>query len=264
MDNMTLSLVSALGMMVVAVASVVYWRRVSEIPLKWFWLGAALWAIGAALKIAFALFANRFVIGFMGQNLAHPLFVLVGGLFVGSESSLFEIGVTLLSVLIWREFGRDANRAIGIGIGAGAFEALLLGAVGLAAVISSLEGLSGAAWVREKIDTAAAGTPLFWLAPPVERVIAIACHASSRALVLLGVVHRKPIMVFWGFVFFAALDSIPGAAQVSGKVSQISAWWIELAVLPFALASIAILRWCYLRWREPDASVGSIRSTNEL
>ncbi len=250
MDNVTISLIPTVGMMIVASAAVIYWRRVSRLQLRWFWLGAGLWTVGVALKVVCALLTNKAVIGFMKETLSYPLQILGGGLFVGIQSSLFEIGLTLVAVLIWRQLGRDANRAIGIGIGAGAFEALLLGIASFVAILACLSGLPGTEEVREGIDTVAAATPLFWLLAPIERTIAILCHASSRALVLLGVTKQRPMLVFGGFLIFTVLDGVAGAAHVSGQIGKISMWWIELAILPFALISIPLLRWCYASWAE--------------
>lgn len=248
MDNVTISLIPSVGMIIVAISAVIYWRRISKSPIRWFWLGAGLWTVAVALKGVSALLTNKVAIGFMSENLSYPLLVLSGGLFLGIQSSFFEIGFILLAVIIWRQLGRDANRAIAIGIGAGAFEALLLGITCLAGIVICLIGLPGAEKVRESIDTVAAVTPLFWLIAPIERSIAILCHTSSRALVLLGVSNRKYMLVFWGFLIFTLLDGVAGAAHLSGKIGNISMWWIELAVLPFALISIPIIRWCYANW----------------
>ncbi len=256
MDNATIALIPAVGMMIVASAAVIYWHRFSKLQLRWFWLGAGLWAVAVVLKVVCALLTNKVAIGFMREHLSYPLLVIGGGLFLGIQSSLFEIGLTLVAVLIWRQFGRDANRAIGIGIGAGSFEAFLLGIASLVAILTYLSGLPGTEKVREEIDAVAAVTPVFWLLAPVERIIAMLCHASSRALVLLGVRNRKPMMILWGFLIFTLLDGVAGAAHVSGTIGKISMWWIELAILPFALISIPILRWCYARWgRDGDNKI---------
>lgn len=260
MDNVTISLIPAVGMMIVASAAVIYWRRLSHLQFKWFWVGAGLWTVAVILKLICALLTNVAVIGFMKKNLSYPSLVISGGLFMGIQSSLFEIGLTLLAVLVWRQLGKNAERAVGIGIGAGAFEAMLLGLTSFILILTVLAGVPGTEKIREGIDTVAAATPVFWLLGPAERIIAILCHASSRALVLLGATRRKPMMVFWGFLIFTLLDSMAGAAHMSGKIGKISMWWIELAILPFAVVSIPILRWCYLCWRrreedetEPDA-----------
>ncbi len=258
--NVMISLVPALGMIIVAAIAVIYWRRISLLQMRWFWVGAGLWVVAVALKVVCALLTDTAAIGFMKDNLSYPLLVLGGGLFVGVQSSLCEIGITLLAVLVWRQLGKNAERAVGIGIGAGAFEAMLLG-LGLMGIFTVLAGFPGTEKIREGINMVAAITPVFWLLAPIERIIAILCHASSRALVLLGVTNRKPMMVVWGFLIFTALDGIAGAAIFSGKIENISRWWLELAILPFGLISIPILRWCDARWGrngddriEPEAS----------
>jgi len=248
--NELLYVIPGLGMMLVAAVAAVYWWRVSRVPIRWFWVGAGLWTVAVLLKILCAVFTNAAVIGAMKETLPYPLLVLGGGLYVGIQSSLFEMGFTLLAVLVWRQLGRDAGRAIAIGVGAGAFEAFLLGIVSLAAILAMLAGVPGTEPIREQLEGVAAVTPVAWLAAPAERTIAILCHASTRALILLGAVRRRPMMVFWGFLIFTLLDGVAGAAHVSGKLGSFSVWWIELAILPFAVASVPILQWCYSRWRD--------------
>lgn len=246
--NLMLCLAAALAMTIVAIVAVVYWRRISLLQIRWFWAGAGLWTIAVILKTICALLTNKAVFEFMKEKLSYPLFVFGGGLFLGIQSSLFEIGLTLLAVLIWRQLGKDAGRATGIGIGAGSFEAFLLGISSLTAVLVLFAGLPGTEKFREGITAAATTTPVFWLLGPSERIMAILCHTSSRALVLLGVTNRRPMMIFGGFLIFTLLDSIAGVAHVSGIISRISMWWIELAILPLALVSIPILKWCYANW----------------
>lgn len=248
MDNVQLALIPGIGMVVVGCAAALYWRAATRERFRWLWIGAGLWGVAVALKMAFALLVNGPIIGAMQEHLPYPLLVVCVGLYVGLESSLAEIGLTLVACLIWRQFGADAKRAIGIGVGAGAFEAILLGVASLISIIVLLAGVPGTEAIRNGIEAAAASTPVFWLAAPTERIVAILCHASSRALVLLGVTNRKPMMVFYGFLLFTLLDSVAGATQLSGKMGEISLWWIELAILPFAVISIPILKHCYTQW----------------
>jgi len=263
--NLQLSLISAVGMIVVAVAAVIYWRRVSGLGWKWLWAGAGLWAAAVAFKIAVALLTNAAVIGFLKDQLPQPLFVVVGALYIGFQSSLCEIGFTWLAVLKWRQLGQNADRAIGVGVGAGAIEALLLGVASLVAISTALAHLEGTDAMRTEIDKLADVTPIFWLVAPAERIIAILCHVSTRALVLLGAVYHRPSIIFWGFLLFTLLDGMAGAAHVSGVMGKISVWWIELAILPFALVSIPILKWCRRRWpNEEAASHGVDNLYNQL
>jgi hypothetical protein len=94
----------------------------------------------------------------------------------------------------------------------------------------------------------------------VESILAVLCHASSRALILLGITHRRWAMIFWGFALFTAIDAIAGAAHVSEKLETFSVWWIELAILPIALVSGAVLKACYRRWNERGADPGSAQT----
>lgn len=241
---------SGFGMMIVAVIAVLMWRRIARAQARWYWVGAALWTIAVVLKIVCALFSNELVLNTL-KGLPHPLYVASGALFVGVQSSVFEMGLTLLAVLIWRQLGRDAGRAITVGVGAGAFEAFLLGLAPVATAVALMVGQGpDVDKTMAQLGAIAATSPLYWLAGPVERIIAILCHASTRALVLLGVSKKKYLLVLWGFLLFTLLDGVAGGVHVAGLVGRISVWWIELVILPFAVVSIPILVWCYRRWPE--------------
>ena len=250
MDNIALSIINAFGMMAVGSGAVIYWRRAAKLEFKWFWAGAALWAAAVALKIICAVLSNNIIFGYFKAKLSFTSYLIIGGLFAGVQSGFFEIGLTLLAVLIWRQLGKNADRATGIGMGAGGTEALLLGLASLIAMITVLAGLPGTEKIQQAVEGIAASTPLFWLLGPVERVIAITCHASSRALVLLGVANRKPKLIIAGFLIFTFLDAVAGGVQISGKINEINMWWIELSILPLAVISIIILRWCSSNWNK--------------
>jgi hypothetical protein len=257
-------LAAGLGMIVVAIGAVITWRRISHAAFRWFWIGAGLWTVAVAVKVVLALLTNAPVIGFLKDNVSYPLLVACGGLFLGVQSSLCEMGFTLLAVLIWRQLGKEGGRAIAIGVGAGAFEAFLLGLAQCvtAAVVSV--GLPGTESISDQLAKGVDHTPLLWLVGPVERVIAILCHASSRALILLGVVHRRLMMIVWGFVLFTLLDGIAGGVHVSGKLGTYSYWWIEVVFLPFALVSVPILRWCYAKYGNESCASGEGSGDNHV
>ena len=236
--------VPGLGMTLVSVLAVVVWRLASGAKFRWFWAGVGLWAVAVALKVAFGLLANQTAVGCLRRALPRPLFLPGVGLYVGAVSAAFELGLTWLAGRRWRHLGRDPGRAVAVGVGAGAFEGLLLGLVSLGA------GVMGGADVDEMRGWAlarAAATPLFWLAPPVERVIALLGHASTRALVLLGVTGRRPGMVLWGFAAFALVDGVATVFPLAEGFAERSAWWQDAAVLPVNLAAIAVLVSCIRR-----------------
>jgi hypothetical protein len=58
-------------------------------------------------------------------------------------------------------------------------------------------------------------------------------------------------MFFWcGFFLMTAVDTIAGWVHLSEQIGKMSLWWIELAIGPFAVASVPIIRWCLRRWPE--------------
>jgi hypothetical protein len=248
MSIATSALASGGGMVLVALVAVWYWPRVAGQRACWFWIGAALWTVAVIVKIGIALLSNATVIGFLKSHLSYVPYVAAGGAYLGVQSSVCEIGLTLLAGLRFRQLGRDAGRAIAVGIGAGAFEALLLGVASIAGIIAWLSGAPGTETVGDELRKVAASTPLFWLLAPVERITAVICHASSRALVLLGIYHRRGGMIALGFLIFTLLDGVAGASQLSGRLGSVSMWWFELAFSVFAFVSLPLLRWMYLRY----------------
>ena len=252
----TNQIVSGTGMVLVGSAAAVLWWRISGAQLRWFAVGIGLWVVGVAIKVVFSLLAAAPLLGFLKDQCPYWLFVTLSSLYVGIESSLCEIGLTLLLVLLWRAPGRDASRAIAVGTGAGAFEAILLGlAAGIAGITFALVDHPQLVEARDAVERIHLSTPLIWLIGPVERILAILCHMSSRALVLLGITKRRYWLVLWGFVLFTFIDSVAGATHVAGLMGEISLWWIELAVAPAAVASVFIIYWVWRRWGGPDTAL---------
>lgn len=255
-----LELVSGLGQVAVAIVGVVCWSLIASVGAAWFWAGAALWAVAVALKLVCAHTAGAAATVSLQKRLPYWGFVTAGGLYTGVQSSFFEMGLTLLAVWKWPALGQDFGRAVAVGVGAGAVEAFLLGAPGVIAALRAL------ATKRDARPAPAATTPtgaptgavqgqpdgpvprLFWLIGSAERVIALLCHASTRALILLGVTHGDYGMVWWGVALFTVLDGFAGALALSGKIGAISIWWIELMLTPFAVVSIWILVWCFQKY----------------
>lgn len=111
-----------------------------------------------------------------------------------------------------------------------------------------ISGFSGSSDIVTGLVNATVHTPLVFLVAPVERIIAILCHTSSRTLVVFSVVRKKQIYFWAGFLIMTAIDAIAGYAHLAGYVNAVSTWFIELALLPFAIVSIPIIKWCIKNW----------------
>jgi uncharacterized membrane protein YhfC len=247
---------SGIGMMCVGLGAVLFWRRRSGARWRWFWVGAAVWAVGVALKFAWAIPLNTPILGALGSATSRPVFLAVGSLYIGALTGVFEIGVTLLAALIWKKFAQDPSRAVAIGVGAGAFEAILLGAIVLPGVFVAI---LTAGPTREQVFAAVVSigrtTPLFWLASPFERLITILFHTASRVLVLLGVARGRWFWPFLaGFALMTLVDAVAGYVHLTGLAGKTNLWFVELALTPIAVLSVPVIAWCLRRW--PHVSAG--------
>jgi len=249
-DVSRLMLLAGPLMIAVGLAFVVGWKARSRTPLRWFWAGAGIWAIGVVLKFGYALLLTEPVLSGLDALLPQRAYLAIGAIYIGLQTGVFEIGVTLAAALKWPSLARTARRAVAVGIGAGAFEAVLLGASAFIAMLIASSNLPGSQEARAAIASSAANAPLAWLVGPVERVIAILAHTASRTLVLLGVTRRRWCFFWYGFLLLTVVDAIAGFAHLSGALSQVSVWWIEVAIAPFAVASVPIVGWCMKQWPE--------------
>jgi hypothetical protein len=53
------ALAPGVGIMLVAIAAVWYWRRASGVTARWFWIGAGLWTVAVLAKVVIALDCQR-------------------------------------------------------------------------------------------------------------------------------------------------------------------------------------------------------------
>ena len=214
-------------------AAVAKWML--RIQLRWLWCGALLWAIAVVEK--------RFIYGLLSQplqgafqnhlpHLPNSMHLALGSAYIGLLTGITEPVVTLAAGLFWRQLTYDARRAVGIGFGAGAFEAVYLG---LVAIVAS----------RDMIGHQA-GFGISVLVPLAERLICIPCHAAVRAMTLYAIATGRWSWFWGGFAIFTAMDSIAGFYQLTNHT--MNPWLIELCFIPFPLISILLLRHLWQHW----------------
>ncbi|MCK9314683.1 MAG: YhfC family glutamic-type intramembrane protease [Spirochaetia bacterium] len=223
-------------MVLVGALALLFWRRRTRVAWTYFGIGAALWAVGVALKFGWAFAFNKSILVDINRALPEPAAWVAGALYVGLLTGVFEIGVTILAAKRWPFLSQNSERAIAVGIGAGAFEAIILG---LVAALASLT--SGT-------QAAAAGSVSLIFLPAVERILALLCHASSRAMVFFAVAAQRPRWALGGFILMTGLDTVAALFLLSKEPALMNPWHPELAFLPFALISIALLVFLSKAW----------------
>ncbi|OGC42415.1 hypothetical protein A2Y85_02495 [candidate division WOR-3 bacterium RBG_13_43_14] len=241
-------LISGLLVIFISIGFIVWTKRKYNYSMRWIWVGGGIWVTGVALKFGFAIAANEPVLAWLQQILEHPWYLAIGSVYIGALTGVFEIGITLLLALLVKKMSDDPAKAIGIGIGAGAIEALLIGLSQIGNLVYLMTGGQGMAEIMSSLTQTVSLNPLFFLLAPVERVIAIICHTGSRVLTLYAVAHKNYLYFVVGFLIMTGIDAVAGFVHLAGLMSQISTWWIELSILPFALVSIPLIKWCIKRW----------------
>jgi uncharacterized membrane protein YhfC len=231
-------------MMLVAIASVWFWRNRSGVSWRWFWVGALLWTVAVAVKFGIAIPLNGPLLTGLKSSLPNWGYLTIGTIYGGVMTGITEVLFTFIAALIWPRMAATAPRAVAVGVGAGAFEAALLAII--AAAGTFFTGVGTAAWLGA-------------LVPAIERVIAILCHVASRVLSLMAVASRRWVLFVYGFLLLSGIDAVAMYLHLSGQLSTLSFWTAEAMIAPFALISIPITRWCIRHW--PPGLQPSVNAT---
>ncbi len=254
--------VAGLLMIIVSVAFIAVWKRKTGSSYKWLSIGAGVWIVGVVLKFLFAYAFNNPILKFVESVFGQIGYLPIGSLYIGLLTGVFEIAVTLLFALFIKSMYQNAKRGVGVGVGAGSIEALLLGLSQIGNFVILILAQSGSEQIMGALAQTSVTTPLMWLIGSVERTIAILCHTSSRALVLFAVAKKKYIYFWAGFLIMTGIDAIAGYVHLAGLINRISMWWVELALVPFAVISILTIKWCIGNWnRTKDQLQTELRSS---
>ena len=251
-------IISGLLVMLLVAAFTVWWRRSIKASWKWLFVGAGVWFVGVILKFVVATYTNEPVLTGIESLLGKTGYLILGSGYIGLLTGVFEIGITLALALLVKRMYENATHALSVGLGAGVVEALLIAFSSLANCLMVITGSTHSDAIMSALAQAAAATPVLWLVSPVERFVAILCHMSSRFLVLFTLAKRKARYFWLGFLLMTALDAIAGYVHLAGLINKISMWWIELALLPFAIISIYIIKWGRKRWVDSDRGDRSV------
>jgi hypothetical protein len=215
------------------VAALAKWKW--QIQMRWLWCGALLWAVAVGEKLLLGVTINPAVFGAL-RHLPNSLYLTLGSCYGGLISGVTEVGMTLVAGLLWRWLADDARRAVGIGLGAGAFEAICFGLMMMAG--------------NEFMTLNQAGFGVSAFIPPVERLIVIPCHVAVRSMTFYAVATGRWSWFWGGFVLFSALDGIYILRHLNHTFHTTNPWWIELSPihLAFPIISVLLVRYLWRHW----------------
>jgi hypothetical protein len=231
-------------MVLVGLGAAAMAKWVWRIQWRWLWCGALLWAVAVAVKFLIAIPLNGPLLGALQKHLPKALYLILGSSYIGLLTGVTEVAITLAAGLVWRRLAADARRAVGIGLGAGAIEAVLLGLAAMAATVAmAAKGMS---------PPTVSATAI--LVPVVERIMTIPCHAVVRAMALFTVATRRWWWFWGGFIFFSAVDGLAGFYYLMDWTNTVNPWLLELPLIVFPVIAIPLLQYLWRHW--PTAATG--------
>ncbi len=138
-------------MVLVGLVFALLWKRWSRARWRWLWAGAGLWTAGVLLKALWALLLNGPALAALRAATSPGLYVACGAIYIGLLTGVFEIGITVVAALIWPRLARWGHRAVGVGVGAGVFEAVLIGGAAFVVGLVANSGAGGGVRARRPL-----------------------------------------------------------------------------------------------------------------
>lgn len=247
------TILSTILMCVVGLAAALVARRTTSTAWKWIAFGGLLWAGAMVPKVILGYFVHGPVMEFLAEHFTGPVYLLLVGAFGGLLSSSTELGLTLIAAFALREIGKRPRQALGIGAGAGALEAIVLGLLFLLmAFLCHIGGFPEPELYCESDPGGLEMTPMAWLIGPVERVMAILLHTVTRALIFIGVATGRYRLVIFSFVLFVLNDGIAEAWHASGLLETTNFWLVELSFFPITIACVFLFKWLAIGQRKVE------------
>jgi len=249
----SLLLLGPIGMILVGVVSWVYWWRRTGANPRLFLLGGVVWAVSIAPKfimdytVSPAIYSWLYAAGGLAGTL------VIGGLYVGARTGLFECGATYLAAD--RSSLRDASAedAAAFGIGFGATEAVVLAVPSLIQMVSLLTnpGLLDALPLDQRVTILAQLNSPTWLAavPIVERAFTLLAHLYASLLAISAVRPGLRRRLLWAVVYKGAVDvPVPYfqwllSTSTSAIFYLIELWVVALGTIGLFLSIRMIREW---------------------
>ncbi|MBN2331350.1 MAG: YhfC family intramembrane metalloprotease [Candidatus Aenigmarchaeota archaeon] len=186
---------SGIGMMLVGLVPVLWWRYRTLVPWRDFWYGAGIWAVAISAKLVLDLSITPVLVSWLSGIYTGMGIAILMGAYVGLRTGFLESGLAYLVAIKKKLMKYDFQQAVAFGLGFGGSEAFLLGllsfiniAVLLAfpPIIDLLPPADRAALLSQLTRPS-----LLVLAPIIERAFTILIHVFCAVLVILAVKTRR-------------------------------------------------------------------------
>jgi len=241
-------MLSGIGMMVVAVAAMLYWRVKTGTKWKFFLAGAGVWLVAIFVKALMDLTITMPLQQWMfaAGGIAGALLGI--GLYAGLRTGLLESGLSYITVLKTTLKKMKYKDAMAFGIGFGVFEALVIGFstflnvfifVLMPEIIATLP-MDIQAIILEQLSV----STLFIIPAIIERAAAILIHAFAGILVVYAVRSRKLKYLWYSVIYKTVVDGIIPVLVVTLQPGTLTgAYLIEIPFILLGLVGYFGILW---------------------
>lgn len=246
-------IVSPIGMLLVGLIALFYWRMRTAVPWKYFGFGALLWAI--AIGIKFALDFTVTTPFYLYLYSFGPLAALVGlSLYLGFRTGLLESGLSYIGVARTGFRTMSLYQALAFGIGFGAIEAIYLG-------LQTLINLGAFILYPDLVALLPPATQASLNAPTIvaftaiiERAFVLMVHIFASVLVVFSVVSGRIRYLVYSILYKSLLDGmLPGLTTYINTSTVTGIYAVEIPIVVMGVAAYFGTVWVMHRYPGREA-----------
>ena len=236
-------ILSPIGMAIVGLSAIFYWKRKSKAAWKYFAFGAVIWAIAIAAKVVMDLTVSQSIYQWLsGFGIVATLAGI--GLYVGLRTGFFESGFSYIAVARTRFRKMDAIQAVAFGIGFGGIEAIFLGVTGMINLSLLITNPSLVSMLTPAQQAALDMPTIVVIAPILERIFTLAIHLFCSVLVVYSVIKSRPLFLAYSILFKSLLDGmVPALNYYLNPASFYGAFVAEVPIIALGIIAIYGTRW---------------------
>jgi len=226
-------LFAGLGMMVVGLVPMIWWKIKKKISWRWVWWGISLISLAIGVKVVVGIFLNTRV-QFLFDSLFPPKFSsLLFFLYLGLLTVLTEVWLTY-RIIRSRLAKAGLNDAVGFGLGYGGAEAVGLGFYSLLVVLILIltPQILPQAWRQEALSTSCFLT----VAPILERIATVGLHLLVSLWLWQAAFQGKIKFFIYAVLLKGGVDSLALPLQ---SLAQSGASGVFLAEVPIVILGLA-------------------------
>lgn len=241
-------LLSVSGMIILPIVFAFYLTRKFSLSWKLVLAGALTFIASQILHIPLVSGLTVFFQSPGAPTIPEAWRSLFNGILLGLLAGIFEETARWILYTFILKKAKTWQEGVLVGAGHGGVEAVILGGLGLASVVSMIvmrnaTDLSAFGISADQMALAKQQVAEFWSAPVymaflglIERVFAICLHLSLSVMVLYSVAYRKPLWFWFALLWHALVDAL--AVYLMPTVGALG---IEAVVGILAIISLIIL-----------------------